>query len=143
MADGAADTIPAPPLPRRVKGIQSERDGALIPDAYGEMPWPLIRLRDGYGDYEWNKELAASASRHILKHCMGDECGEFGKCDRHGKLDDDHAERTPTVAEAAAQIRMILGAAVERTATYERDLREVFIRDILEEATRYIRKDKP
>lgn len=131
MADGAParDTIPAMPV-RHVKGIQSERDGALIPDAYNELPWPMVRVE---GDRERLEYLHRATQRHLARQCMGGECGEFGRCSRHGALDEVHAERCVTVAEASLQLQVILTEAAKRTASHERDTRLQLLDDILHE----------
>lgn len=134
-ADGSIekhDTIPAMPV-RGVKGIQSERDGALIPDAYGELPWPMIRA-DGPGEHV--RLLSEATMRHRRRLCMGGECDDLGTCSRHQAATEESCDRSETVAEAAVQIRAILFEAVKRTGSYERDQRRQFIDDILEEARR-------
>ncbi len=130
-ADGSLekrDTTPAPPV-RRVRGIQSERDGALIPDAYGELPWPMVRV-DGASAHDY---LERAALRHQARQCMGGECGEFGLCARHGSLDDEHAERRTTVGEAALQMQVIMREAIALTGSHERDARVRLIEDIIHE----------
>lgn len=137
MADGnPRDTIPSP-APRAVKGTQSERDGALIPDAYGELPWPRFRQ---YGSQPLQREMTIDIElRQIGKSCMGGECGEFGFCERHGQNHEDcGASRVVTVAEAAVQIEDILREALARTVTLERDARHRMIDDILAEARRLL-----
>ncbi len=135
MADGnARDTTPAPPLPGRIRGMQSERDGALVPDAQGELPWPLIRL---YPQGTETDMLVRATMRHRQKACLGAGCDDIDNCSRHGKMGEEFAGRSETVAIAAVQIRAILEEAVKLTGSFERDVRDRFVEDILEEARRH------
>ena len=105
MADGNTaeklDTLPAP-APRQVRGVQSERDGALIPDAYGELPWPMVREHGVTGTIDI---LTRFSMRHRETSCMG-ECDEFERCERH--------RHSAHIAEAAMQVRTILDAFEKR-----------------------------
>ncbi len=133
MADGSLekrDTTPAPPV-RRIRGIQSEKDGALIPDAYGELPWPMVRA---YGQHEERELLVNASIAHRLTECRGlyghdSECDGDGWCLRHLPTD--------IVAEAAVQVRAILEQAAKR-AEVDGQFGRLLHEDILAEARRLL-----
>lgn len=130
MADGnVRDTIPAPPLRDRIRGQQSSRDGALIPDINGELPWPLLRA---HGTADTAELLGAASLRHSRKPCFGfyghdASCDGEGACIRHA--------HTEVVAQAAEQIRAVLEVMLHE-AEVDGELARVLVRDALDEATK-------